>query len=80
VLGQCTIVESRLEKMDTSVDTSSAAASAAVASAAAVAAYQASLSEKEQQGYRVAEVQLKTTFDVVKTRGFLEWWAKQTVK
>ena len=38
--------------------------------------YYASLSEREQQGYRVAMTQLGSTFDVVKTRGFLAWKEK----
>ena len=42
-----------------------------------IAAYYASLSEREQEGYAVATKMLGSTFDVVKTRGFLAWFAKQ---
>lgn len=35
--------------------------------------YFASLTERQQQGFRVAEAQLKTTFDVEKTHGFIQW-------
>lgn len=42
-----------------------------------IEAYYQSLSEREQQGYCVATTQLGSTFDVVKTRGFLAWKAKQ---
>jgi len=42
-------------------------------------AYYASLSEHEQEGYAVATKMLGSTFDVVKTRGFLTWFvANQT--
>ena len=44
---------------------------------AAVKAYFASLTERQQQGYRVAEAHLKTTFDVEKTHGFLAWLERQ---
>lgn len=40
-------------------------------------AYYQSLSEREQQGYRVATNLLGSTFDVVKTRGFLAWQQQQ---
>ena len=42
---------------------------------AMIAAYYASLSEREQEGYAVATKMLGSTFDVVKTRGFLAWFA-----
>lgn len=45
---------------------------------ASIAAYFASLSEREQEGYAVATKMLGSTFDVVKTRGFLTWFAKQS--
>ena len=42
-----------------------------------IEAYYQSLTEREQEGYRVATKQLGSTFDVVKTRGFLAWKAQQ---
>jgi len=44
---------------------------------AEIEAYYQSLSEREQEGYCVATKQLGSTFDVVKTRGFLAWKAHQ---
>lgn len=41
-----------------------------------IEAYYQSLSEREQEGYCVATKQLGSTFDVVKTRGFLAWKAQ----
>jgi hypothetical protein len=39
--------------------------------------YFASLTERQQQGFRVAEAQLKTTFNVEKTHGYIEWQANK---
>jgi hypothetical protein len=44
---------------------------------AKVEAYYQSLSEREQAGFRVATKLLGSTFDVVKTRGFLAWQQQQ---
>ena len=40
--------------------------------------YKESLSEKERQGYELAQELLGSTFDVLKSRGYLAWLEKQS--
>jgi hypothetical protein len=42
-----------------------------------IEAYYQCLTEREQEGFRVATQQLGSTFDVAKTRGFLAWRQQQ---
>jgi len=66
-----------MDRTCTSACTSACTPAADTAAPGQIDAYYQSLSEREQQGYRVATNLLGSTFDVVKTRGFLAWQKQQ---